>query len=140
LNFWVSAKKLDITRTTIRKKKPPKELKVDQDLLWDAGRAWPTRKKGKAYHQIIAEHFFVVWWIYRFTLCGRSTNDLLSKASSCHSSSAALSRDQIEHDQWDRNKVMGLQSKHFPNECDGDENKSKKKEDHPMVKYIKFQV
>jgi hypothetical protein len=35
---------------------------------------------------------------------------------------------------------MGLQSKHFPNECDGDENKSKKKEDHPMVKYIKFQV
>ncbi|XP_046453317.1 protein unc-80 homolog isoform X4 [Daphnia pulex] len=70
----------------------------------------------------------------------RSTNDLLSKASSCHSSSAALSRDQIEHDQWDRNKVMGLQSKHFPNESDGDENKSKKKEDHPMVKYIKFQV
>ncbi|EFX80552.1 hypothetical protein DAPPUDRAFT_318531 [Daphnia pulex] len=30
--------------------------------------------------------------------------------------------------------------KHFPNESDGDENKSKKKEDHPMVKYIKFQV
>ncbi len=25
---------------------------VDQDLLWDARRAWPTRKKGKEYHQI----------------------------------------------------------------------------------------
>ncbi|XP_045030143.1 protein unc-80 homolog isoform X4 [Daphnia magna] len=70
----------------------------------------------------------------------RSTNDLLSKASSCHSSSAALSRDLIEHDQWDRSKVMGLQSKHFPNESDAEEHKTKKREDHPMVKYIKFQV
>lgn len=70
----------------------------------------------------------------------RSTNDLLSKASSCHSSSAALSRDLIEHDQWDRSKVMGLQTKHFPNEGDGEENKSRKREDHAMVKYIKFQV
>ena len=35
---------------------------------------------------------------------------------------------------------MGFQSKHFPHESDGDESKLKKKEDHALVKYIKFQV
>lgn len=97
----------------------------------------PTRRKGEglSHNNFLFARKNVDGIVY-----DRSTNDLLSKASSCHSSSAALSRDQIEHDQWDRNKVMGLQSKHFPNESDGDENKSKKKEDHPMVKYIKFQV
>ncbi len=35
---------------------------------------------------------------------------------------------------------MGFQSKHFPHESDGDESKFKKKEDHALVKYIKFQA
>jgi len=70
----------------------------------------------------------------------KSTADMMSKTSSCHSSTAALSKDHIDHD-WDRNKSsLGFQSKGFPHECDDDEQKKKKKEDHPIVKYIKFQV
>ena len=69
---------------------------------------------------------------------------MLSKNSSCHSSSAALSRDHIEHDHWaDRSKISGFmsfQSKMFPHESDADEIKAKKKEDHAVVKYIKLEV
>jgi len=69
---------------------------------------------------------------------------MLSKNSSCHSSSAALSRDHIDHDHvGDRSKVSGFmsfQSKMFPHESDGDEHKAKKKEDHAIVKYIKLEV
>lgn len=76
----------------------------------------------------------------------RSNNDLLSKASSCYSSTAALSRDVIDHEPWDRSRVVGYQSKFFPHESDAsaasDEhaNKQRKKDDHHLVKYIKYQV
>lgn len=67
---------------------------------------------------------------------------MLSKASSCHSSTAALSRDHIDHEHWDRSKIsVSIQGgKGFPHEMDNDEQKVKKKEEHAMVKYIKLQV
>lgn len=74
-------------------------------------------------------------------ILNRSNNDLLSKTSSCHSSTGGLSRDHIEHDPWDRSKITNLMhGKSFPHEGEGEECKAKKKEDHPIVKYLKFQV
>ena len=77
----------------------------------------------------------------------KSSNDLLSKASSCHRSTGGLSRDHIDQhpDQWgaDRSKVSGLihGSRSFAHETEGDESsKAKKRDDHPIVKYLKFQV
>lgn len=135
-SFSVSARNLVITKTNTKRTKP-RERKADQDRPFDAERAWP-RKKGQLCISIFLPLLFE-----RLTCCifhTRSSNDLLSKASSCHSSSAGLSRDLIEHDQWDRSKLMGFQGKLFSHDNETDESKAKKKQDHALVKYIKYQV
>ena len=66
--------------------------------------------------------------------------DLTSKTSSCHSSTAGLARDHIEHIDWDRSK-LNISKLSSSAENDGeDDPKIMNKEDHPLVKYIKFQV
>ena len=63
--------------------------------------------------------------------------DLMSKASS-YQSTSGLSRDHIDHDNWDRSKVESVVGMH---KAEGeDEQKAKKKEEHPLVKSIKFEV
>lgn len=71
--------------------------------------------------------------------------ELISKANSHQSSlsGGANMRDHIDHDSWDKGKLdalLGLHGK-APASADGEEEpKAKKKEEHPLVKYIKYQV
>ena len=64
--------------------------------------------------------------------------DLMSKASSMQS---GMSRDCIDYDHWDKNKLDAALGQH--GKCVSEENEKAdqaKKEQHPLVKYIKFQV